>query len=258
MDLSQKKAKKLIKEAKNIYILPSKDNQPETILSSLALFYTLKKLNKNVNLIVEEFPQEFQFLIPSLNFISHPKNFVISIPNSKAKVSQIRYEKNQEDLKIHLTLDKGNIKKNDISFCFNNPKPDLLITVGVKDLEYIKELYQENSISDFPILNINNQTGNKNFGQVNLIDTTSSLTEITTSFVKSIDNNLIDKNIATCLLTGVILSSENFQNKNTSTETFETAAFLIKKEASHQQIIDHLYKATQLPQIKFLGKTHKI
>ena len=62
---SFQKAKKLIKEAKSIYILPSEDNQIETISSSLALFYTLRKLSKNVNLIVEEIPSKLQFLIPS-------------------------------------------------------------------------------------------------------------------------------------------------------------------------------------------------
>ena len=100
MDFFQE-AKKVIDEARNIYILPSKNNQDESISSSLALFYTLRKLKKNVNLIVEEIPEKLRFLIPSLDFISEPKNFVISIPNSKAEVSQIQYEKNEKDLKIY-------------------------------------------------------------------------------------------------------------------------------------------------------------
>ena len=248
MDLFQK-SKKLIDEARNIYILPSIDNQDESVSTSLALFYTLKKLQKNVNLIIDKFPEKFQFLIPSLDFISEPKNFVISIPSSKAEVSQIQYEKDKEGLKIYLTLDKGNIKKNDISFCFNISKPDLLITVGNKNLP----LDQSFNI-ECPILNIDNQTENENFGQVNLIKNNFSLAEIVNGFLKSIDNDLIEKDIATCLLTGIIISSGNFQNQKTSTETFEAAAFLIKKGASHQQIINHLYKSKSLPRVKFLSK----
>ena len=236
MDLIQE-AKKLINEAQNIYILPSIDNQDESISNSLALFYTLRKLKKNVNLIVEEFPKKLQFLIPSLDFISQPKNFIISIPSSKAEVSQIQYEKNKKDLKIHLTLNKGNIKKNDISFSFNIPKPDLLIAVGNKELSPHQSFGEGTSI-----LNIDNQTGNKNFGRINLIKNNCSLAEIITNLLKSIDNSLIEKNTATCLLVGIILSSRNFQNQKTSTETFETAAFLTKKGAPHQQIINSLYK----------------
>ena len=239
MNLFQE-AKKLIEESQNIYILPSKDNQNESIPSSLALFYSLRKLKKNVNLIVEEFPEKLRFLIPSLDFISEPKNFVISIPSSKAEVSQIQYEKNEKNLKIYLTLNKGNIKKNDISFSFNIPKPNLLITVGNKELP--PRQYFDAGTS---ILNIDNQRGNKNFGRINLIKNDSSLTEIITNFLKSTNNGLIEKNIATCLLAGIILSSENFQDQKTSFETFETAAFLTKKGALYQQIINSLYPHTR-------------
>ena len=45
----------IIQDAKNIYLIPSKD--PESIASALALFYTLKDLNKNVNLLAENLPE---------------------------------------------------------------------------------------------------------------------------------------------------------------------------------------------------------
>lgn len=199
---SFQKAKKLIKEAKSIYILPSEDNQIETISSSLALFYTLRKLSKNVNLIVEEIPSKLQFLIPSLNFLTYPKDFVISIPNPGTGVSQVRYEKNKENLKIYLTSEKGDFKKSDISFGWTNFNPDLLITIGVKDFNYCQEFFPENpkNLFNLPVLNIDNQTGNKNFGQTNLVKSVCSLREIITNLIKSIDNNLWDKNIKTCLL----------------------------------------------------------
>ena len=211
---SFQKAKKLIGEARNIYILPAplteqsgtdnspEDNQAETISSALALFYTLRKLKKNVNLIVEEIPLKFQFLIPSLDFLTYPKDFVISIQSSSAEISQARYEKDEKDLKIYLTLDKGNIKKNNVSFGFASVKPDLLITIGIKDLS--PHLFTDNrgfkTFSNLPVLNIDNQAGNKNFGSANLVKSNYSLREIITNLIKSIGNNLWDKNIKICLL----------------------------------------------------------
>ena len=51
-------------------------------------------------------------------------------------------EKNEDALKIYLTLEKGNIKKDDISFYFAETKPDLIITVGVQDYtEQLKKLF---------------------------------------------------------------------------------------------------------------------
>jgi len=269
--------KKVIEGAQNIYIFPSGKENPESVPCSLALFYTLKEQKKNVNLIIDDFPEKFRFLIPSLDFLSYPKDFIISIPTTKAKFSQIRYDKTEENLKICLALDKGEIKKNEISFYFSEPKPDLLITIGSnpspsaegegsKDLDFLKK----NNLFSFgakpPVLNINNQettdpapeqarygAGNENIIKTNLtphqsklgtwqVKNNSSLAELFTDFIKSIDENLIKENVATALLTGLIIFSDNFQNPNTSAEILETAAFLIKKRAKHQQIIDGLYK----------------
>ena len=99
--MENQEIKQTITDSKNIYLIPSKE--PEAITATLALFYTLKELGKNVNLIIENPPENLKFLSPSLDFISYPKNFVISIPNKVALISQIFYEKNDDALKIHLT-----------------------------------------------------------------------------------------------------------------------------------------------------------
>ena len=96
---SLQEAKKCIAEANNICIIPSQTNEPESLTSALALFYTLKELHKNVNPIMEDLPEKLSFLTPSLDFISSPKNFVISIPRAQADVSQIYYEKNEDKQK---------------------------------------------------------------------------------------------------------------------------------------------------------------
>jgi hypothetical protein len=229
MDLFEQ-AKQLIAEAKNIYILPSEENGSESIASALALFYTLKELSKNVNLIIQDFPERFQFLVPSLDFISYPRNFVISIPKNLADVSQIYYENNEESLKIHLTLDKGNIKKDNISFYFSEAKPDLIITLGIKDfkVQLLEKLNSFGFLVDSPILNIDNQQNNKNFGKINIIKD-SSLSEIALDLIKNPHSDLIKKEAATCFLAGIAIYTENFGNSKVKPETFETASLLMKK-----------------------------
>ena len=246
--------KKIIREAKNICVIPSQNNEPESLTATLALFYTLKELGKNVNLITENFPEKFNFLVPSLDFISLPKNFVISIPRSLADVSQIYYEKNEHDLKIHLTVEKGQIKKEHIYFYFSDAKPDLIITLGIQDFQ--KELESKldsfGFLLDAPLLNLDNQEGNKKFGAMNVIEN-KSLSEITLELIKSLDENAIKKDVANCILAGLIIHYENFKSKKTSPEIFEIAAQLIKKGADRQQIIENLYKTT-IQEISFLGK----
>jgi len=189
----------IINQSKNIYLIPSQE--PEAICSALALFYTLKELGKNVNIIIDSLPESLKFLSPSLNFISYPKNFVISVPNSVANISQVYYEKNDQALKIHLTSENGIIKKDNISFYYSETKPDLVITLGIKD--YVKELSQKldsfGFLLDSPILNIDsspsaegervdNKTDNKNFGKINLIED-KPLLELVMSLINNLNKN---------------------------------------------------------------------
>ena len=239
--MESEQAKQLIRESKNIYVIPAQTNEPESITGALALFYTLKELNKNVNLIIEELPEKFKFLVPSLDFISFPKNFVISIPQKIANISQIYYEKNEEALKVHLTLDKGHIKKADISFYFSEPRPDLIITLGIQDfkVQLLDRLDSFGFLMNSPILNIDNKQENKNFGKINLIKD-YSFSEILITLIKLINEDLIKKETANCLLTGLIIYTDNFKNSKTTAEIFEIAGLLMKKGANIKEIIGNI------------------
>ena len=189
---SAEQSKQLIIDSKNICIVP--DQEPQAIICALALFYTLKELNKNVNLIIEDFPKNLSFLIPSLDFISYPKNFIISIPNKASNISQIYYKKDDNNLKIHLTLEGGLIKKDDISFYFSAEKPDIIITLGIKDYKAFlaEKLNSFGFLLDSPILNIDtlgesgaNEQNNKNFGKINLLES-GSITKIVFNLIKNL------------------------------------------------------------------------
>ena len=225
--------KKIIGDSKNIYLITSQE--PEAITSTLALFYTLKDLGKNVNLLVDILPENLKFLAPSLDFISYPKNFVISVPKNVADISQIYYEKNEDALKIHLTLENGSIKKDNIAFYFAETKPDLIITVGIKD--YQKELAEKlNSFGfllDSPVVDIDNSQDNRKFGKINLIGD-ASLSEI----IFSLTENL-KKESAACLLTGLVIYTADFKNKITA-KIFEMASSLMKTGADLQNIKNNI------------------
>jgi nanoRNase/pAp phosphatase (c-di-AMP/oligoRNAs hydrolase) len=230
--------KQTISDSKNIYLVPGQE--PEAIIATLALFYTLKELGKNVNLILESLPENLNFLSPPIDFISYPKNFVISIPNKVAGVSQIYYEKNEEALKIHLTLEKGNIKKENIAFYFAEPKPDLIITIGVQDYteQLTGKLNSFGFLLDSPIINLDNKQENKKFGRINIIED-KSLSEISSIIINAINSDLIKKESANCLLAGLVIYTENFKNKITP-EVFEMASALMRKGADLKQLIDNL------------------
>jgi len=234
-------AKQLISDSKNIYVVCSETS--EAVSSVLALFYTLKNLGKNVNLIMDPpaggLPENLKFLSPSLDFISYPKNLVISIPDSVAKISQIYYEKNDQTFKIHLGLASGNVKKDNVSFYYAEAKPDLIITVGIKD--YLGALDEKldsfGFLLDSTILNIDNSKDNKNFGKINLVGEIP-LSEIIFNLTES-NPPASGKESATCLLTSLVVYTENFK-KNITAEVFQMASNLMKAGADLKEINNNL------------------
>jgi nanoRNase/pAp phosphatase (c-di-AMP/oligoRNAs hydrolase) len=253
-------AKNLIAKAQNICLLPSKNIQGDILAATLALFYSLEKINKNVNTTtLKKIPEQFQFL--NNNRLLPAKNLTISVDTSQKEIQDIKYEKNDKNLKIHLTCAKGALQEKDIlmeaQYEDNNGlnPVELLITLGVKSLEDLNLSDKEiQSLSETPILNIDNQPSNENFGEVNLINLCSSLCEIVVEVIKSTDEALLDENIATQLLSGIIWSSQNFKNPNVRSKTFETASYLIEKKADHTKIIQRFYKTKPISRVKLLGR----
>ena len=264
-------AKNLIQRAQNILIIPASEPQGDSLGSALALFYTLKELGKNVNLLfTEKIPDKFQFLtnLP----LGPAQDFVVTVNTSGKTLSKMHYEKNENDLKIYLTLNKGELEAKDVALLprlttetslETNGKsfyrnPDLIIVLGAKSLEDVAEIFDKNPrlFYETTTLNLDNHPLNENFGEVNLIDVSSSLAEISTELIKSLDpaGDYLRGGIATCLLVGVIYASQNFRNPKTRPKTFETSAFLIEKGADHQKIVQHLYKQKDISQIRILGR----
>ena len=251
----------LIQRAKNILIVPVTEFQGDSISSALALFFTLKKLGKNANLfLAEKIPEKLQFLAnPQAGY---PQDCIITINTAQKEVSKMYYEKNEKDIKIHLAIN-GELKEQDISLLsagnnIEGSQYDLTIVLGARSLDDVGEAFEKHPrlFYESQILNIDNHPLNENFGEVNLIDVSSSLAETAVDLIKSLDpeGKNLDEETATCLLTGVIYASQNFRNPKTRPKTFETSAFLIKKGAEHQKILQHLYKQKDISQIRLLGR----
>ncbi len=235
------KAKKLIEESKKISILPSQKTE-ESIPAGLALFYTLKEIRKDVNFLLDEIPEKFHFLAPSLKETSRPKKFVISVPNQEDNISEIHYEKTNNSLNLYLKTKRRSLKKNQISFSLSEKKPDLLIALGVEGLS---ENDSFKNISDVPVLNINNKD-KKKLGKINLIKNKTSLSELIIELFKAFNKEMFKKNTADCLLAGLIVSSNNSQDYKSLSGALNQASFLIKKGASEEKIIRHLKETENL------------
>lgn len=235
-----KKVKTLITKSSNIQLLPSPELGKDTFPATLALFYSLRKLGKNVNLICKDFPKKFNFLIKKEKFQLSEANFLISIKESTAKLSQIFYEKTGEGLNLYLKTKDGRLKKDNIIFKSLDSE-NLLISLGIKNPEKIESLL-ERSKSEY-IINIDRNSENENYGEINLIEPNfASFSEIVFDILETIDENLFDIDVSNSLLAGIIQGTSNFQDVKLNPKTFQKISFLMERGANFQEILSNFYR----------------
>ena len=105
------------------------------------------------------------------------------------------------------------------------------------------------------IINIDHHTSNENFGDLNYVDNTvSSVGEIIYELIKSIDIDLLDKDISTCLFAAIMTDTGSFRYSNVSSKTFKIASDLTSFGIKPHLIAANIYNRNTYPGLKLLGE----
>ncbi len=189
--------------------------------------------------------------------LSGSRDFVLSFNTEHNPILDVRTERAENELRIHLTPEHGTIDPRDFSFILAKYKFDLVITIGTPDKESLGSLYEAHPdiFYEVPIINIDYHGANEQFGQVNLVEVTaSSNAEIVAALLKEIGEEFLDEAIADALLTGLMAATDSFQKKTTTPRALELASYLMGRGADQQKIVKHLYKTQPLHLLKLWGR----
>ncbi len=104
------------------------------------------------------------------------------------------------------------------------------------------------------IVNIDHHRTNENFGHFNLVDdSASSTSELVYRFLAETDL-MIDPEVATSLLTGILTDTSNFTNSATTISALKAAADLLARGARFNQINFSTSKNKSLETLKLWGR----
>jgi nanoRNase/pAp phosphatase (c-di-AMP/oligoRNAs hydrolase) len=254
---------KQIDKASNILLVFSSDWEADAVAASLALYLFLNKQGKTVTVAAinnEKKQKSFNFLPGSSdikNNLSHLRKFIVSLDISKTSVSQIKYVVDKNQLNFIVSPEEGWFEQKDVSSRAGDFRYDLIICLGANDLESLGELYDKN-IEFFyktPLINLSCQAANEEFGQINYVDINcSTVSELVYNILKAKNENLIDENIATNLLAGIILQTKNFKSGKLTPETLIITSQLIKLGGRREEIVKQLYRNRRISDLKIWGK----
>ncbi len=251
-----------IKKANSILITFNKLWNGDAVASALALFLLLKKMDKNVDIAADQFEQGKMFnFLPSFdrieNTLENLRKFIVSVNISNAKVGQIKYKIEDKSLNFIIAPKEGFFTKDDVSSKSGDFKYDLVIVMDTPDLESLGPIYDNDTEFFYkaPIINIDHHSNNEEFGQINHVELTATSTaEIVFDLVSREYRNLIDEDIATCLLAGIISKTRNFKTSNVSPQALSFSSQLISMGARREDIVNRLYRSKSLGVLKLWGR----
>lgn len=253
--------KTAIAESAMPLIILEKNPSPDAVASGLALNMILQKLGKKSEIISINFTPEkkikFLPLIDSvLSNLSHIKNFIISLDASNIKIDDLRYTARGDKLNIFISPKEGEIKNDDIRFGTTKFKHDLIIALDAENLENFGGTYDTNIdfFYETPVINIDHKPGNGRFGQINIVDLSSSSVAEIIFKIFSDKEHLFDEDIATSLLAGIISKTKSFKTASITPRILEIASRLMSLGARRETIVDNLYKQQTVPILKLWGR----
>jgi phosphoesterase RecJ-like protein len=262
LDFSQQ-FNNILKNTKHALVFVAQNPNGDSIGSAWAMHFFLKKIGVEATVVVPGSSQHFDrfsFLAKPENIIDSlagARDFVLSFNTEYNKITNVRTERDGQQLNIFITPEKGSIDPRDFSFIPAKFKYDLVIVLGSPDKESLGNVYEENPdiFYEVPVINIDHHTENDNFGQINIVDiTASSTSEIVADLLQKNDSADIDETMAESLLAGIIDATNSFQKKNTTPKSLQIAASLMAKGADQQKIIRYLFKTQPFHLLKLWGR----
>ena len=252
----------ILKRANHVLVLPSSPIDADSIGSALALYLALQKLGKKVTVVAEEIiPASYNFL-PEVSVISRDlhfvRDFVVTIDCREGAPSTVRHEIQGNKINIFVTPVRGTLSKENISVAQGAAPYDCIVTVDAADPSQFGKIYDDFTelFHLVPVINIDHHASNSGFGKINFVDImASSTTTLIIPFIQELGENLMDADIATLLLAGLITDTGSFQNPNTTPDAFANAAKLISYGARQQEIIRNMYKTKKLSTLRLWGRT---
>ena len=244
--------KNVLKDLSRILFVADKKKEDLDYLSAVSsLFYTLKKIGKIVNFYPKELKSKFPFFIhPSGNI----RNFVLNLKNKDGFLSDIYYQKDKKEIKFFFSMINGELKKDDISIIplekDSLEEPEIIISFGIDNLDSLGNFYEKNFKSFFqkPIVNIDNDSSNQEFGKINIIEEDKPFSSIALGIIKSISKEVFDEEISTNLFLGILKSPKN---KELNDSLVKDLVFLKEKGANIEKITKSVLKEDKAQQKLF-------
>lgn len=254
MDSQKQQILERIKQANNILITVSANPSVDQLAACLGLTIMLNELGKHATAVFSgNVPSTIEFLQPEKTLEKNTdslRDFIIALDKSKA--DKLRYKVEDKVVKIFITPYRTSISDKDLEFSQGDFNVEVVVALGVHDQQELDQAITAHGriLHDATVISVNTTPGN-NLGTINWQDVkASSLAEMVSSLAESFDKKVLDNQVATALLTGIVAETDRFSNNKTTPETMKASAMLMAAGANQQLVATKLQEPVVVPSVQ--------
>lgn len=239
-----------IKSTDNILVTVSSNPTVDELSAALGLTIILNNLDKRASAVFSGLiPPAISFLEPNKTFeptAGSLRDFIIAL--DKEKADHLRYKVEGDVVKIFITPYRRMLTEKDLVFSQGDYNVELVIALGVTDQNHLDKALdaQGKILHSASIITVSSGQTGSTLGSLDWHDATaSSLSEMIVglSDLLKMDKSLLDQQIATALLTGIVSATDRFSNDKTTSRSMTMAAQLMAAGANQQLIAAKLEEA---------------
>jgi hypothetical protein len=252
MDSAKQQLADKLKSANNILVTVSSNPSVDQLAALLGLTLLLNKAGKHsVAVFSGAVPSTIEFLKPDETIEKNTdslRDFIIALDKNKA--DKLRYKVEDSVVRIFITPYKTSISQADLDFSQGDFNVDVVVALGVKQQQDLDGAITAHGriLHDATLASVN-LGPDGGLGTVNWHDPqASSLSELITELVPLVGENLLDNQIATALLTGIVAETDRFSNDKTTSQTMTASSALMAAGANQQLVATKLEEPLKKPE----------
>jgi nanoRNase/pAp phosphatase (c-di-AMP/oligoRNAs hydrolase) len=234
-----------LRTAVNVLVTVNNNPSVDQLAAAIGFTLLLNKMGKHATAVFSgDVPSTIEFLKPSETLEKNTdslRDFIVSL--DKAKADKLRYKVEENVVKIFITPYKTSLSEADLNFSQGDFNVDAIVALGITEREQLDQtiIAHGRILHDATVIAVTAGNQASNLGVINWQDSNAaSLCEMLADIGDVLEPGLLDNQIATAYLTGIVAQTNRFKNENTTPKIMTLAAKLLAAGANQQLIAKSL------------------
>ncbi len=241
-----------LKTAVNVLVTVSNSPSVDQLAAAVGFTLILNKMGKHATAVYSgDTPSTIEFLTPAATLeknIDSLRDFIVSLDKSKA--DKLRYKVEDNVVKIFITPYRTSLSEKDLNFSQGDFNVDAVVALGVSEREELDQaiIAHGRILHDATVITVSAGDKVSSLGAINWQDASAgALCEMLVSVGEALQPGMLDSQIATAYLTGIVAETERFRNQKTTPKVMTMSAQLMAAGANQQLIAAALDSTPEVP-----------